>query len=98
MKFNKAKCKVPPGWGSSKHKCRLGSKRIESSLREDLEYWWMKSSTLTWLCALTFQKANSVLGLHQKQCGQKVEGGDSVPLVCLCETIFDLKEQSRKQY
>lgn len=35
-KFNKAKCKVSPGWGSSKHKYRLGSKWIESSLREDL--------------------------------------------------------------
>ena len=25
-------------------------------------------------------------GLHQKQCGQQVEGGDSVPLLCSGET------------
>lgn len=53
---------------------------------------------VTWQCALTYQKANSVLGLHQNQCGQKIEGGDSAPLLCLCETAFDLQEQSRKQH
>jgi len=26
------------------------------------------------------------LGLHQKQCGQQVEGGDSAPLLCSGET------------
>lgn len=35
MKFSKAKCKVLClGWDSSKHKYRLGSKWIKSSLRE----------------------------------------------------------------
>lgn len=100
MKFNKAKGKVLYlGWGNSKHKYRLGREWIKSSLREkDSGVLVDKKLNMTWQCALTFQKANCVLGLHQNQCGQQGEGGNSAPLLCLCETAFDLKEQSRKQH
>lgn len=96
-KFNKAECKVLYlGWASSRHK---NSEWIKSSLREkDLGVLVNEKLNKTWQCVPTFQKANSVLGLHQKQHGQKVEGGDSAPLVCLCKTASDLKEQSRKQH
>ena len=27
-------------------------------------------------------------GLHQQKCDQEVEGGDSTPLLCFCETLL----------
>ncbi|PKU42337.1 rna-directed dna polymerase from mobile element jockey- hypothetical protein [Limosa lapponica baueri] len=87
-RFNKAKCKVPHvGWGNPKHKYRLGRKCIERSSEEkDLGMFVDEKLNMTCQCPLAAQKANRMPGLHQKKRGQQVEGDDSVPLLCSCDT------------
>jgi len=38
------------------------------------------------MCARS-PEGQSYSGLHQKKCGQQVEGGDSAPLLCSAETL-----------
>ncbi|GAB0191029.1 mitochondrial enolase superfamily member 1 [Grus japonensis] len=86
MKFNKAKCKVlHMGLGNPKHDYRLGEEWIESSPEEkDLGVLIDEKLNMSWQCALAAQKPCP--GLHQKKCDHQVEGGDSAPLLCSCET------------
>lgn len=65
-------------WINSRHKYRQGTKWNESSPKqEDLEV----------LADMPLQPRKPTLsGLHQKQHGHQVEGGDSLPLFCSCVT------------
>ncbi|GAB0178846.1 hypothetical protein GRJ2_000349900 [Grus japonensis] len=84
MKFNKAKCKVlHVGQCNPKYNYRLGGEWIESSPEEkDLGLLVDKKLNMSQQCALAAQKDK----LHQKQCDQPVEGGDSPPLLRSSET------------
>jgi len=80
MKFNKAKCKVLHGGpGNLKQKYRLDGEWIESPEEKDLGVLVNEKLNVTRQCMFIAQKANH--GLHQKKCGQKVEGGDSALLL-----------------
>ena len=88
MKFNKAKCKVlHMGRGNAKHKHRLGNEWIESSPAEKdlggIGEWKTDYEAAMCTCSPESQRCP---GLHQEKCGQQVEGGDSPPLLCSCET------------
>ncbi|GAB0184206.1 mitochondrial enolase superfamily member 1 [Grus japonensis] len=86
MKFSKAKCKaLHVGRRNPKHNNRLGREWIESSSEEeDLGVLVDKKLNMSQQCALTAQKQYP--GLHQKKHDQRVEGGDSAPLLCSHET------------
>ncbi|GAB0185874.1 hypothetical protein GRJ2_001052700 [Grus japonensis] len=86
MKFNKAKCKVlHVGRCNSKHNYRLGEEWIESSPEEkDLEVLIDEKLNMSQQCALA--ESQLYPGLHQERCDQQVEGRDSAPLLCSCET------------
>ncbi|GAB0204202.1 cAMP-dependent protein kinase inhibitor alpha [Grus japonensis] len=88
MKFKKAKCKVlHVGRCDPKHDYRLGEEWIESSPEEkDLGVLIDEKLNMSRQCVLAAQKANRVLGLHQKRRDQQVRGGDSAPLLGSCET------------
>ena len=69
------------GQGNLKHKYRLDREWIESSHEEkDLGVLDDKLN-MTQQCALR-PESQSYPGLHQKQRGQHVKGGDSAPLLC----------------
>ncbi|KAJ7401348.1 hypothetical protein BTVI_96971 [Pitangus sulphuratus] len=88
MKFNKEKCKVLHlGQGSPRHTHRLGRELTESSpVEKDLGVVVAKNLNLSQQCVLTAQKAKLDPGLHGKECGRKVGGGDFLPMLCSCET------------
>jgi len=87
MKFNKAKRKVLHlGQGNPKHKHRLDREWVEGCSEEnDLGQLVDEKVNMTQQCALAPEGQVSP-GLHQKQHGQQVEGGDSAPPLCSGET------------
>jgi len=86
MKFNKTKCKVLHiGQGNPKHKYRLGREWIERSPREK-ELRVLVDAELNMTVCARSPEGQPYPGLHQKQRGQQVEGGDSAPLFCSGET------------
>ncbi|GAB0178085.1 hypothetical protein GRJ2_000273800 [Grus japonensis] len=87
MKFNKAKCKVlHVGQGNPKHDYRLGKEWIESSPEEkDLVVLVDEKLNVSWQYACN-PDSQPYPGLHQKQCDQKIKGGDSAPLLSSRET------------
>jgi len=82
MKLHKVKCKaLHINQGNPKHKYRLGREWIKSSPEEqDLGVPVDGKLNMARHHALT-------AGLHQKQRGQQVEGGDSAPLLYSGETL-----------
>ncbi|KAJ7399681.1 rna-directed dna polymerase from mobile element jockey-like [Pitangus sulphuratus] len=68
MKFNKARCNVPPrSQGNPKHKYRLGGERIKSSLeKKDLGVLVDEKLNMTQQCALAAQKVNCIPGCIRK--------------------------------
>ncbi|PKU46074.1 hypothetical protein llap_3643 [Limosa lapponica baueri] len=85
MKFNQAKCNVlHMGHSNPKHKYRLGREWIESSPEEkDLGVLMDEKLNMSWQCT---QKANHILGLHQRKHSQQVVGGGSAALLLSCWT------------
>ncbi|GAB0189937.1 mitochondrial enolase superfamily member 1 [Grus japonensis] len=88
MKFNKAKCKVlHVGRRNPKHNYRLGEEWIESSPKEkDLGVLIDEKLNMSWQCCACSPESQPCPGLHQKKCGQQVEGGDPAPLLGSGET------------
>jgi len=88
MKLNKAKGKVlHRSQDNPKHKYRLGRKRTENSPEDkDLGVLADEKLNMTWQCCFHSPEGQPYPGLHQKQRGQQVEGGDSAPLLCSGET------------
>ena len=85
IRFNKAKGQVLHlGQHNPCCQYRLGDEGIESSPAEkDLEVLVDEKLDMSHQCALADQQYP---GLHQAKHGQKVEGGDSAPLLCSGET------------
>jgi len=79
LSSNKAKCKVlHMGWGNPLYQHQLGDEGIESSPAEkDLGVLVEEPP----MCAHSAEGQPNP-GLHQKQRGQQVEGGDSASLLC----------------
>ncbi|GAB0189939.1 triadin [Grus japonensis] len=88
MKFNKAKCKVlHVGRRNPKHNYRLGEEWIESSPKEkDLGVLIDEKLNMSRQCCACSPESQPCPGLHQKKCGQQVEGGDPAPLLGSGET------------
>ncbi|GAB0189955.1 mitochondrial enolase superfamily member 1 [Grus japonensis] len=88
MKFNKAKCKVlHVGQRNPKHSYRLGEEWIESSPEEeDLGVLIDEKLNMSRQCCACSPESQPCPGLHQKKCGQQVEGGDPAPLLSSGET------------
>lgn len=87
LKFRKVKGKVLNlGWGSLKHKSRLGGERIESSPEEkDLGVFGQKAPYDPAMCTHSLESQRHP-GLHPKNHSQQIEGGGSSPLFCSHET------------
>lgn len=67
--------------GNPRHKYRLEEVISQQPCGEGLEVVMDEKLDLSW----QYQK-QAHPGLHPKQCGQQVKVGDSVPLLCPCET------------
>jgi len=77
MEFKKAKCKVlRMGWGSPKHKSRLGREWIESSCAKK-DFWVLVDEKLnvTRQCTLAAQKANHILGCIKRSVASRTREG-----------------------
>ncbi|KAK4826809.1 LOW QUALITY PROTEIN: hypothetical protein QYF61_011617 [Mycteria americana] len=90
MKFNKAKCKVLHlGWGNPQYPYRLGDEWLESSPAEkDLGVLGDEAGHEPAMCTRSPESQTSP-GLHPKQRGQHIKGGDSAPLLRCPETPLE---------
>jgi len=69
------------GQGNPRYQYRLGEEEIESSSAEkDLGALVGEKLDMTQQCVLSLE-GQPYPGLHQKQCGQQIEGGDSATLL-----------------
>ncbi|PKU49327.1 sodium glucose cotransporter 1-like [Limosa lapponica baueri] len=85
MKFKKAKCKVLHlHHGNPKQKYRLCREWIESSPEGKELVGVLVDEKLDMSQEYAFHSPEGQLNLklHQKKCGQQVQGGDSTPLLC----------------
>ncbi|KAK4832265.1 hypothetical protein QYF61_021664 [Mycteria americana] len=81
MEFSKAKCKVLHlGWGNPQY-CGLRA----ALQRRIVDIGRRKAGYKPEMCACS-PESQPYSGLHRKQCGKQVEGGDSAPLLCSGET------------
>lgn len=55
---------------------------LQSSSAEEVQV--DEKLDMRWQCLQL--RGTTVLGFHQKQHGHQIEGGDSLPLLCSCET------------
>jgi len=86
--FNKSKCKVLHlGQGNPCYQYRLGDEGVESSPAEkNLGKLMDEKLDMSHPSCSCSPEGQSHTWLHQKQCGQQVEGGDSAFLLCSVET------------
>lgn len=87
LRFNKAKCKILH-LNQDKHgiKSRIGGMNRLRAALQTLGCWWIRG--WLWLSNVCSQPRKHLCSrLHEKQHGQQVKGwGNSVPLLCFCET------------
>jgi len=82
MKFNKTECKLLHlDWGDPQYQYRQGDEWTESSPEEQglgilVDENWTQADNVH-----LQPRKQIVPGLHNKKCGQQVEGGDSAPLL-----------------